>query len=69
LDEVEWNWLREGMDGTTDTPGEESSAPPTPDEIMFSMDDELARETIKAEDKLGILSFGMWRAALGCHVE
>jgi hypothetical protein len=68
-EQEEWNWLRhDGAKGGEDvlsrsgSSGHNISLPTTPGGgIMFSkLEDELAGEEIKGEDKLGVLSFRMF---------
>jgi len=69
-EEEEWNWLREEDEeegyrrsieplGIAEDAASVSSLPGTPTVMFGHVEDELTREAIKGEDKLGVLSLGM----------
>jgi hypothetical protein len=55
--EEEWKWLRKDEDEDTARDDKESLAV---EEMITQLEDELTEETIKSEDKFGLLSLGMF---------
>ena len=62
-EEEQWKWLRKEEDEDTSRDGKESVFVDNNDSVIGQLDDKLAEETIKNEDKFGVLSLGMFAAS------